>query len=44
MASCSKCNKAVSKVYDCEHTEFKEYCKECYTELHYCLTEKKSLE
>ena len=30
----------VKKVYDCDHTNFEEYCVECYTELHYYLTEK----
>lgn len=40
MPACSKCEKQVPKVYDCEHTDFEEYCKECYTELHYYLTEK----
>jgi len=28
-------------VYDCDHTDDEEYCKECYTELHYYMTEKK---
>jgi nickel-dependent lactate racemase len=40
MTNCKKCDNDVSKVYDCEHTKFEEYCKECYTELHYYLTEK----
>ena len=40
MTNCKKCDNNVSKVYDCEHTEYEEYCKECYTELHYYLTEK----
>ena len=39
MPICSKCDKESTKVYDCEHTEFQEFCKECYTELHYYLTE-----
>ena len=41
MPSCAKCSNDVSKVYDCDHTDFEEYCVECYTELHYYLTEKK---
>ncbi|MFB5648921.1 MAG: hypothetical protein ACE5RM_05510 [Candidatus Nitrosomaritimum aestuariumsis] len=40
MPVCKKCKTDVSKVYDCEHTDDQEYCKECYTELHYYLTEK----
>jgi len=42
MPKCKKCDNKVPKVYDCEHTEFEEYCKDCYTELHYYLTEPKS--
>ena len=30
--------------YDCEHTNFEEFCKECYTELHYYMTEKDNFE
>ena len=30
---CEKCGQDISKGYDCEHTKFEEYCKECYTEL-----------
>ena len=41
MPSCTKCNVQVNKVYDCDHTNFEEYCVECYTELLYYLTEKK---
>ncbi len=40
LPTCAKCNNDVKKVYDCDHTDFKEYCVECYTELHYYLTEK----
>ena len=40
MPTCAKCNNDVKKVYDCDHTDFEEYCVECYTELHYYLTEK----
>ena len=40
MPLCKKCNTDVAKVYDCEHTDDEEYCKDCYTELHYYLTEK----
>ena len=39
---CTKCSKDVSKVYDCKHTQDEDYCVECYTELHYYITEKKS--
>ncbi len=40
MPTCSKCkNDNVKKVYDCDHTKFEDYCVECYTELHYYLTE-----
>ena len=38
MPICKKCSNDVSKVYDCVHTDDEEYCKECYTELHYYLT------
>ncbi|SMH70812.1 conserved protein of unknown function [Candidatus Nitrosotalea okcheonensis] len=41
MANCSKCGQDVSKTHDCEHTGGHEYCVECYTELHYYLTEEK---
>ena len=40
MPSCKKCGEKVSNAYDCERTNFDEYCKECYTELHYYMTEK----
>lgn len=39
MPVCNKCKSETVKVYDCEHTKYEEYCKECYTELHYYLTE-----
>jgi len=39
MPVCEKCSKDVKNVYDCEHTADQEYCVECYTELHYYLTE-----
>lgn len=39
MPTCAKCENDVKKVYDCDHTNFEEYCVECYTELHYYLTE-----
>ena len=41
MPTCMKCKNETPKVYDCDHTNFEEYCKECYTELHYYLTEEK---
>jgi len=44
MPKCKKCDNEVPKVYDCEHTEFEKYCEGCYTELHYYLTEKNSIE
>jgi len=42
MTTCAKCENDVNKVYDCDHTEFKNYCVECYQELHYNLTEESS--
>jgi len=39
MSSCAKCQKHVTKVYNCDHTDEKDYCVDCYTELHYYLTE-----
>ena len=42
VTNCAKCGKDVSKVYDCDHTQDEDYCVECYTELHYYITEKKS--
>ncbi len=44
MPLCTKCEKKSTRVYDCEHTNNFEYCKECYTELHYYLTEEKAVE
>ncbi|MGI0018823.1 MAG: hypothetical protein ACREA1_08940 [Nitrosotalea sp.] len=41
MTSCVKCSQDATKTYNCEHTNDEEYCVECYTELHYYLTEKK---
>ncbi len=43
LPTCAKCNNDVKKVYDCDHTDFEEYCVECYTELHYYLTERWTL-
>jgi len=40
MLKCSKCKQVVNRIYDCEHTKFEKYCNECYTEIHYDLTEK----
>lgn len=40
MNLCAKCGQESKKLYDCEHTSDLEYCVECYTELHYYLTEK----
>lgn len=42
MTKCAKCGQDKSKVYDCEHTHDQDYCVECYTELHYYMTEKNS--
>ena len=42
MLTCTKCGIVIKKTHNCEHTAEKEYCVECYTELHYYLTEKKS--
>ncbi|HJU13858.1 MAG TPA: hypothetical protein VJ792_05320 [Candidatus Nitrosotalea sp.] len=39
MQTCTKCGQEAKKLYDCEHTNDQEYCVECYTELHYYLTE-----
>ncbi len=42
MTTCAKCENDVNKVYDCEHTNLKPYCVECYQELHYNITEESS--
>ena len=39
MPVCEKCKNKVPKVYNCEHTNDQDYCSDCYTELHYYLTE-----
>ena len=39
MSVCEKCKNKVPKVYNCEHTNDQDYCSDCYTELHYYLTE-----
>lgn len=36
-----ECSKDSKKTHNCQHTEEQEYCIECYTELHYYLTNKK---
>jgi len=41
MVICKQCKEKVSKTYQCEHTQDSEFCTDCYTELHYYLTEKK---
>lgn len=43
MPICSKCKRESKKVLDCIHTNDKEYCIECYTELHYYVTELKKV-
>ncbi len=42
MTVCKKCSNDSKKTYDCEHTDFEQYCTECYTELHYYMTENES--
>ncbi len=42
MTVCAKCGTESDKTYDCVHTNEAEYCVECYTELHYYLTETKN--
>ena len=39
MPTCAKCENDVTKVYDCDHTDDQSFCKECYAELHYNITE-----
>ena len=39
MVICEQCKKEAPKTFQCEHTKDSEYCTECYTELHYYLTE-----
>jgi len=39
MSVCEKCKDKVPKVYNSEHTNDQDYCSDCYTELHYYLTE-----
>ena len=43
MTVCKKCG-IESTGYNCEHTNFQEWCTECYTELHYYITEKEKNE
>ena len=42
MTLCSKCGQDVKKTHNCQHTNENDYCVECYTELHYYLTEPNS--
>ena len=35
---CSRCTVDTDKVYQCDHTEGKDTCKECYQEIHWLLT------
>lgn len=35
---CSRCSADTDKVYQCDHTEGKDTCKECYQEIHWLLT------
>jgi len=39
MTMCAKRGEERQKIYNYEHTEYQKYYVECYTELHYCLTE-----
>ena len=39
MPVCEKCKNKAPKVYNCELTDNQDYCSDCYTELHYYLTE-----
>ncbi len=41
MPVCTKCQNQVTEVHNCEHTDEQDYCTDCYTELHYYLTEEK---
>ena len=41
MPFCVKCKKEADRTHSCEHTEDQEFCVECYTELHYYMTEPK---
>ena len=35
---CSRCGLDIDKVYQCDHTDGKGECKECYQEIHWLLT------
>lgn len=35
---CNRCGADADKVYQCDHTEGKDTCKECYQEIHWLLT------
>ena len=39
MYDCHKCGNPAPRVYDCDHTQYRKYCRECYEDLHYRLTE-----
>lgn len=39
MTVCFECGKDPTKICHCQHMEEQEYCTDCYTELHYYLTE-----
>ena len=39
MTTCAKCGQESRKTYHCDHTNNSEYCVECYTELHFYMTE-----
>lgn len=38
MPECARCGAAARRVYDCDHTGYEGYCKECYEDLHHSLT------
>jgi hypothetical protein len=35
---CSRCGADTDKTYQCDHTDGKDACKECYQEIHWLLT------
>ena len=42
--TCARCELETPKAYACEHTGNAELCKECYQQVHWDLTNKRSLE
>ena len=39
MGACASCGDGAARVYSCEHTGGLEYCRICYEDLHYHMTE-----